>query len=72
MPRPRGRPRKIINQDFSKNMDESMKESTVVEVDAVQGSKKVISPLTVDCGREDLNAIVAKVNEIIHAFNEIR
>lgn len=40
-----------------------------VEVVEVQ-KEEVIHPLSLDMGREDLNTMVTKVNEIIHYLNK--
>lgn len=46
------------------------KKKDTEEVEFVEVQKEVvIHPLTLDMGREDLNTMVKKVNEIIHYLN---
>ena len=68
---PRGRPKKIIGKiKVQVGEIEEIEKEVKEEIKDVLPDKKIISPLTVDCNREDLNTIVAKVNELIYAFNE--
>lgn len=46
------------------------KTSKKVEVVETEPEKVTISPIGLDLGREDLNQLVAKVNEVIQFLNK--
>ena len=50
-------------------MPKKKKEETKVEEIELEDSSKGISPLNLDLGRDDLNRVVAKLNEVINKVN---
>ena len=56
---------------MAKNKEEALKDEVLNELEEELAEEETkISPLALDLGREDLNALVRKVNELVEKVNK--
>ena len=60
---------KIVTKEFAEHHPSTTFEETISSVPSTWTVPTPISPLSLDFGREDLNTLVSKVNEIINHMN---